>query len=203
MMFLALRPWGWMLMAMLWGPGASLSGETAPRISRVVTIPDWNALADVRYDAWVRDIGGTSRVAFRQATIDIYQEERPESTLVLAKLNDEVVGAAELSPIELHNVLRSDAVKALYITDVVTDSNYRRKGIGQTLIQALEGEAAKQGSDYIVLHVKPDNETALNFYRKLGFTEPSVDFSVILDDKQLAENAGAEGQLLLSKSILK
>jgi ribosomal protein S18 acetylase RimI-like enzyme len=193
----------WILLALIWR-AASFSVKNALFVTQVRTNDDWHALADVRYDEWIRDIGGTSRSAFRQATIEIYQEERPESILVLAKLNDKVVGAAELSPIELENVLQSDSVKAMYITDVVTDSNYRRRGVGQTLIEALEEEAVKQKSNYIVLHVMPENMPALDFYKTLGFAEPCMSLSSILDYKRLAENAGgAEGQVLLSKTVLK
>jgi ribosomal protein S18 acetylase RimI-like enzyme len=196
----------WILLALTWKAASfSVENNNALQITQVKTPNDWNALADVRYDEWIRDSGGTSRPAFRQATVEIYQEERPESVLVLAKLNNKVVGAGELSPVELENVIRSDddSAKTLYITDVVTDSNYRRRGIGQTLMQALEEEAVKQESKYIVLHVMPDNKPALDFYERLGFAKPSTNLSMILDDQKLAENAGAEGQVLLSKSVSK
>jgi ribosomal protein S18 acetylase RimI-like enzyme len=172
----------------------------AIQVDQVKTISDWYALADVRYNEWIRD-GGTTRNAFRRATMEIYQEERHDAILFLAKKKDEVaVGAAELSPIELQNTLR-DNVQVLYVTDVVTERKCRRQGIAATLMSVLESHAIQQGAKYLVLNVATENAAALSFYRKLGYEQPQPELSEILNVEQVAENAGTQGQLLLSKSI--
>jgi ribosomal protein S18 acetylase RimI-like enzyme len=173
----------------------------AIQVHQVKTFADWYALADVRYNEWMRDRGIT-RNSFRRATIEIYQEERPDAILFLAKKNEKVVGAAELSPIELQNAL-SDNVQVLYVTDVVTDRNHRRQGIAATLMTVLESHAIRQGAKYLVLNVAPENAAALSFYRKLRYEQPQPELSEILNVEKVLENAGTQGQLLLSKTISK
>ena len=177
------------------------------QVSKIETFDDFNALfklADARYDEWIGPTGGTSRDSFRMATLEMYQEERPESTVMLAFLKGITVGAAELSPIEVQGCVVNDehsATSCLYITDVVTDSRFRRKGIGRALIDALEEEAINCNADYLLLHVMPDNQSALDFYDRLKFKPPSEDLEQILNAPKLAENAGAEGQVLLTKNV--
>ena len=177
------------------------------QVSKIETFDDFNALfklADARYDEWIGPTGGTSRDSFRMATLEMYQEERTESTVMLAFLKGITVGAAELSPIEVQGCVVNDehsATSCLYITDVVTDSRFRRKGIGRALIDALESEAMNCNADYLLLHVMPDNQSALDFYDRLKFKPPSEDLEQILNAPKLAENAGAEGQVLLTKNV--
>jgi ribosomal protein S18 acetylase RimI-like enzyme len=225
------------------------TSSNAFSISTVTTLQDWYALADVRYDEWIMmDDDGvtttTSRRAFRRATVDIYKEERPHATLFLAKHAHDgtVMGAAELSPHELedccscrssiavqNHISSSSSRTILYVTDVVTNRQYRRQGVAATLMQALELHAREQQQEqlhhqqhqeaakiYLVLHVAPDNSAALQFYQTLGYKkvqDPSSNdgddndgddnnsLLTILNVTQLAENSGTQGQLLLSKTI--
>lgn len=116
---------------------------------------DWMALADIRFDEWIRD--GTSRDAFRLATKDLYWEERPKSMLFLAKqtlmeqdtqqaqlyrndvtninygyhdspTNMVTIGAAEISPYELEDALLSKTTSRTTISALyVTDVVTDRK----------------------------------------------------------------------------
>lgn len=178
------------------------------QVTQVTTPGDWLSLADVRYDEWIKSGNGlglpVSRDAFRYATIDIYHEERPEAMPFLAKKKNIVVGAAELSPVELEHVLSTDSDgMVLYVTDVVTDRNHRRQGIAATLMNEMEAHAVQQhGAKYLVLNVAPDNVAAQLFYRKLGYTaQLPLQLSLILNVEQLAENTGTKGHLLMSKQI--
>lgn len=197
---------------------------------------DWNALADIRYDEWILEDdggnGGTSRQAFRAATRDIYKEERPRSLLFLAKqerpqqsghgthVQELVVGAAEMSPYEVEVAQSADApFSALYVTDVVTDSKFRRQGIARMLMQQMEehaaaaavmtttttttvgGEVTGQSSRHLVLNVARDNDPAIRFYGSLGYHVPSLEFLEHLNVQALEDAAGTQGQLLLEKKI--
>ena len=101
-----------------------------------------------------------------------------------------VVGAAELSPMEFEHTTRVESQSPLdndnnddndikipdntllYVTDVVTSQTYRRMGIGETLMKAMEQKAQSLQTQYLFLHVEPDNVPALTFYQnpKLGYT---------------------------------
>ena len=134
--------------------GFSVS-QAVIRVQPVETAEEWDALADIRFNEWIQEDGGTSRHAFRSATREIYMEERPESLLFLAtrepedsrmKVEDAVVGAAEMSPYELQPALSNSApFSGLYVTDVVTASHYRRQGIAGKMMQRLEEHAAVRG----------------------------------------------------------
>ena len=180
------------------------------RVKQVKSLADWYALADIRYNEWIQDESDTTpRNSFRQATVEIYQEERPDSILFLAKQGGGVVGAAEMSPLELQDALTTTTGHCdnnniiMYVTDVVTDQKYRRQGIAATLMHVLESYAIQLGIDHLVLNVAPDNYAALKFYQTLGYEEQlSPKLLKILNVEQVAENAGTQGQLLLSKTMI-
>ena len=55
------------------------------------------------------------------------------------------------------------------IEDVVTDKNYRGKGIGRKLTEMLIEEAKKRRAEYIELTSNPKRKAAIALYKKLGF----------------------------------
>jgi ribosomal protein S18 acetylase RimI-like enzyme len=225
-------------------------------IRTVETNEDWNALADIRFDEWIKKDGGTtSRQAFQLATRDIYKEERPNSLLLLAtttttqqeergaapddddddnnnkgfkkkdkgfkkkdkgfkKTNKKVdaatnnvvvvVGAAEMGPYELEEAISKDApISALYVTDVVTRSSFRRQGVARMLLQGMEEHAANvMGVTHLVLNVAHDNTSAIRFYETLGYHALSTDTMQHLDVAKLEDAAGTKGQLLLEKALV-
>ena len=221
-------------------PDASTSANRILVVTPIQTPQDVAALAKLRYDEWMTGEPEDQRPspeAFQMATAEIVQE-RAEGHAVafLARLvaneneneneNDNgdaatgiVVGAAELSPIELKGCIQSDFstpnCRYLYVTDFVTARNYRRKGVATALMKELERysvqnfrggktPAATSLTTKLLLHVKYLNHAALGFYKKLGYkvidtwtTEVTMD----VDIKRLAKNAGTRGQLLMVKKI--
>ena len=187
-----LGQWCWLLLLLLLlllslatrpaAHGFSISQhDSVVRIQKVESDDDWNALADIRFNEWIAQKndhqGGTtkmtSRNAFRSATREIYNEERPRSILFLAKKrrrrrpaaslrdpdngkekDDEevvVVGAAELSPYEVEMALcPGSAISALYVTDVVTDSQFRRQGIARAMMQEMEDQRELHMSNFMI-----------------------------------------------------
>jgi len=49
--------------------------------------------------------------------------------------------------------------------------DFRRRGIGEGLVAALEEELKKQGSQQLTLEVRASNESAKALYSKRGFRE--------------------------------
>ena len=62
----------------------------------------------------------------------------------------------------------------------------------------------KQQSTVLLLHVEPENEAALGFYKALGYgiVTAAEDSLKGLDVDQLAVNAEVKDQLLLNKALL-
>jgi GNAT superfamily N-acetyltransferase len=197
---------------------ASLSSV---RVSPVRNAADICALADVRYDEWMEPLKDPpSRFAFRQATAELYEERAAQGALsFLARLDERkqdtpvVVGAAELSPAEIEHTIIIEGEGAacskvnqkmtmLYVTDVVTDKNHRRKGVAAALMHAMEQKAADLGALQLLLHVAQDNAVALSFYERIGYQPPSTDLLKILDVDRLARNAGTIGQAVLCKAVV-
>lgn len=82
----------------------------------------------------------------------------------LAYYNDVVVGAV-CSRIDV-----SDNMRRLYIMTLGCLYPYRRLGIGSVMVKHILNYVENDGNfDSIFLHVKVDNEGAIEFYKKFGF----------------------------------
>ncbi len=152
-----------------------------------------------------------SRSSFRLATSEIYHERTAEgSTVFLAMMTEEevvdsnhdgddipsqrvvAVGAAELSPIELKGVFNEkdhaaivDIIKPMYITDVVTSSSYRHRGIGSNLMHFIENYAwMEKGTRIVYLHVAMENVGAKRFYERLGYRDAVVVVNRRLEEEE-------------------
>lgn len=56
-----------------------------------------------------------------------------------------------------------------YITNIAVNSSYRRQGIGQKLLQALDETAEKLSLSFISLEVRESNSSAIKLYTKMGY----------------------------------
>ena len=61
------------------------------------------------------------------------------------------------------------AVDEYEITNVAVDPEYRRRGIGESLLSALLTRARENGIVRVTLDVRVSNTPALALYQKLGF----------------------------------
>ncbi|MEK6286551.1 MAG: ribosomal protein S18-alanine N-acetyltransferase [Acidobacteriota bacterium] len=97
---------------------------------------------------------------------DAYQRElftNPNSILIVARnlfLGPPVVGffAGWVVEDELH------------VNNVASHPEYRRIGIGRSLMEAAIDEASRRGGAQVVLEVRASNEAAQLLYRELGFS---------------------------------
>jgi len=201
------------------------------------------SLADLRYNEWIAtanddkestissSLPQPSLRSFRMATSEMVQERYEQGAIAFLahveinmKNDNEVVGAAELSPIEfdqciIHSNEKESSSYAdnnhatfLYVTDVVTSLNHRRMGIGNALMERVEDEASSrkglQRDDtstttaWILLHVEHDNQGATKFYKKRGYRTLPTDIHDQINHDRFEENTGTNGQqLLLGKEI--
>ena len=83
----------------------------------------------------------------------------PNSTYIIAKIDDEIVGFAGFLKI----------CDEANIMNIVTKVDKRHLGIGSKLMQALIDEAKKQNLTSITLEVNDKNFQAIKLYEKFGF----------------------------------
>jgi ribosomal-protein-alanine N-acetyltransferase len=57
----------------------------------------------------------------------------------------------------------------IHIVNIAVLPEYRRRGIGAGLLQAVIAEARQQPCEEIVLEVRATNQSAILFYKKFGF----------------------------------
>lgn len=177
------------------------------KVRQVQTESDVTALADLRYNEWIANLGpdAPSVEAFRGATAELQAERAAGGAFSFIAWQDPhqvVLGAAELSPLEIDGALKIPADKMLYVTDVVTARQYRRNGVAAALMMAMEDEARIQQTSYLLLHVEEGNEAALCFYRtRMGYIDPTSDLLSRIDTELLHKNTNTWGQTVLAKKL--
>ena len=58
----------------------------------------------------------------------------------------------------------------LHVNNVAAHQDYRRIGIGRSLMEAAIDEAGRRGVAHVILEVRASNEAAQMLYRDLGFS---------------------------------
>ena len=61
-----------------------------------------------------------------------------------------------------------------YIYNVAVNSKARRQGIGFRMLEELIAQAGSRGISALTLEVRKSNTSAINLYKKLGFTEAGI-----------------------------
>src|SRR5919201_1769547 len=120
-------------------------------------------LGQLGYPASARD------VARRLERLNTSEADR----LIVAELGGEVVGLASL-----HTSLSVEYDEpAAKLSAIVVDERYRRRGIGETLVAAMEAEARRGGCCLIFLTTAERRDDAHAFYRRLGFEDTGRRFA--------------------------
>jgi diamine N-acetyltransferase len=137
-------------------------------IIRKAELDDVNTIGYLAYQIWpvtYRDLLTFDRLQYmlnliyspaslrRQMTTDLHQ-------FLLAELNDEPVGFASYSKIDLPDTYK---LHKLYVS-----TNIQGKGLGKALLDQVKANALSAGARFLHLNVKRDNK-AIHFYEKQGF----------------------------------
>ena len=85
--------------------------------------------------------------------------KNPFSKYIIARLNKKIVGFAGVI----------DTVDQLEITNIVVKKDFRKKGIGNELLEQLIKLAKENGKGKITLEVNSTNLAAIKLYEKNGF----------------------------------
>lgn len=71
-------------------------------------------------------------------------------------------------------IIGEAAGSAGHISKIVVDGRFRRKGIGNLLLQAFVDAASKQGCRFCAIEVRTDNTGAISLYEKLAFSRERI-----------------------------
>jgi len=93
-------------------------------------------------------------------------QAQPGTLVLLAEVDHRPVGVA----VCFRGFSTFYAKPLLNIHDLAVVDGYRGRGIGQTLLAAVEEQARALGCCRITLEVRSDNEGAQRLYRALGFS---------------------------------
>ena len=117
----------------------------------IMTISDLNLISDTLVDKF--DDFWTYNV-FKS------ELENPNSTYIVAKSDDEIVGFAGIWK----------AYDDVHITNIVTRKDFRNQGIGSQLLKELINLAKKTNFETLTLEVNENNNSAIYLYEKFGFS---------------------------------
>jgi ribosomal protein S18 acetylase RimI-like enzyme len=90
------------------------------------------------------------------------------TTLFVARLGDDVVGALTLVTYPLPTGLRAH-VDDVVVDDVVVDDAVRGRGVGEALVRAALDRAVQVGARTVDLTSRPSRESAIRLYERVGF----------------------------------
>ncbi|MGO9499082.1 MAG: GNAT family N-acetyltransferase [Solirubrobacteraceae bacterium] len=93
--------------------------------------------------------------------------ERPDGEVLIAELDDQVVGVAAYQLIDV--LERPDP--QCRITSLVVDDRFRRRGVAYALVHTIEETARDFGCFRLEVTTQPDRADALAFYLASGFEE--------------------------------
>jgi L-amino acid N-acyltransferase YncA len=85
---------------------------------------------------------------------------------LVARASETIAGWAALSPVSNRRVYSGVAEVSVYVA-----SNFRGRGIGQTLLRALVVCSEQQGIWTLQAGILPENKTSLALHRSCGFRE--------------------------------
>jgi len=89
----------------------------------------------------------------------------PSTVAVVAEVEGEVAG---LGALHVQNLVERDE-RGCEVAALVVGENFRRRGIGELLMHAIEDEARARGGKHLVLNTAHRRADAHAFYEALGY----------------------------------
>ena len=99
----------------------------------------------------------------------IYALKDPYEIILVIENNEKIVGYIKFK-------YKIKEPKAIWIDELVIDSNHKKKGYGKRLIEEVTLFAEKNNCKRIELNCWSFNEDALKFYEKIGFIQQRIIF---------------------------
>ena len=89
----------------------------------------------------------------------------PTTWVIVAEVDSELAG---LGALHVQNLVERDE-PGCEVAGLVVGQRFRRRGIGELLMQALEDEARRRGGKFMVLNTAHRRADAHAFYEALGY----------------------------------
>ena len=89
----------------------------------------------------------------------------PSTWVVVAEVDGEIAG---LGALHVQNLVERDE-PGCEVAGLVVGERFRRKGVGEALMEALEAEALQRGGRWMVLNTAHRRSDAHAFYEALGY----------------------------------
>ena len=90
--------------------------------------------------------------------------------IYVARKNGKILAMAALH----FTTSTAEGGKAAWFEDCIVRPEYRKKGIGKTLLEFVVAQARAEGALRVMLLTDGDNERAQALYRKIGFTDSAM-----------------------------
>lgn len=91
--------------------------------------------------------------------------EDPSTWVIVAEVDGEIAG---LGALHVQNLIEWDEL-GCEVAGLVVAEHFRRSGVGEILMQALEDEARRRGGRWMVLNTAHRRADAHAFYEALGY----------------------------------
>ncbi|ELY43465.1 GNAT family N-acetyltransferase [Natronorubrum sulfidifaciens] len=105
--------------------------------------------------------------------------------LLVARVDGHLVGFASFT-VE-HGTLDLDVTRG-HLSNIYVEPNYRGRGIGTALLEAVEDALADRGVEALALEVMADNEAARRFYARQGYDTHRVTMARSLTETASSKN---------------
>jgi ribosomal protein S18 acetylase RimI-like enzyme len=134
-------------------------GDYSLELARAADAPRLAAMSHSLIEKGLRPSWTASRVS--------WHIRNPDSVVLTARVGAIAFGSPTVAAFAIMRY--GDDIAHLNLLAV--DPMHRRRGVGRQLIRWLEETAATAGTFVIGLELRASNESALNFYTKLGYRE--------------------------------
>lgn len=143
---------------------------------RLATVKDINGILELLHQVHEVHVQGRPDI-FRNGTtkytFDVLKQmlEEQKVLIYIYVEEDKVLGHAFCMVEEIKNNSNFIDTKYLFIDDICVDKDARRKNIGTKLYNFVKDYAKSIGCKSIRLNVWSFNESAYNFYKKMGMND--------------------------------
>ena len=105
----------------------------------------------------------------REVAKSFIQDENKD--IIVAIRDGEIAGMLCVEVVDKPESPYGIARSFYHVVEVAVDEKYRQQGVGRELFDFIKTDAARRGLDKIELDAWEFNETAIEFYRAVGFRE--------------------------------
>ncbi|MBQ7875048.1 MAG: GNAT family N-acetyltransferase [Oscillospiraceae bacterium] len=109
---------------------------------------------------------------------ELFLAEIEKGTIVVAEADGKIAGVLSFMQRRIESVTHVTR-KVVFIDSIAVDENFRGRGIGTKLLDFAKDIAQKMNCDGVELQVNAKNSAAMEFYKKFGFTEKSVNLELL------------------------